>query len=61
MKKNNFEQICDAVQHGEDKTVEHTITHKKAKVLACRGTNFEVEITEEEHQNWAMQNCEENP
>ncbi len=61
MKNKKFERICEAVQHGEDKTVEHMITHKAAKVVACHGTNFEVELTEEEHQSWAMQNCEENP
>ena len=58
MKNQTFQNICQAVQSGELKKVEHQITHQKGRVLSCRGINFEV-TTEGSRQNWAMQNCEE--
>ncbi len=59
MKSQKFENICNAVQAGEKREIEHMVTHQKGKVLSCSGMNFEVE-TDGKHQNWAMQNCEED-
>lgn len=59
MEKKKFEKICDLVRHGEDKQIEHQITHSHGKVIDCHGTEFDVEI-DGKHQKWARQNCEES-
>ncbi len=59
MKNQRFESICRAVQDGQERRIEHMVTHQSGKVIACTGMNFEVE-TDGRHQNWAMQNCEES-
>ncbi|BCR06267.1 hypothetical protein DESUT3_33360 [Desulfuromonas versatilis] len=58
MKSQRFTSICQAVQNGQERHVEHQVTHQTGKIVACSGINFEVE-TDGRHQNWAMQNCEE--
>ncbi len=58
MKKQEYENICQAINAGQEHEVEHQITHQTAKVVACHGINFEVDLDGEQHQNWARQNCE---
>ncbi|NIQ97590.1 MAG: hypothetical protein GWO11_03425 [Desulfuromonadales bacterium] len=57
MKKKKFENVCQSVRLGDDKRIEHQVTHSEGKVVGCSGTEFEVQ-TDNKQQKWAMENCE---
>jgi hypothetical protein len=61
MKKQEFKTICSAVELGEEKVVEHRITHQHGKVVACDRSGFEVATADgdyEQLQHWERYNCE---
>ena len=56
MRHEEYENICQAVNAGEERYLQHTITHQVGKVFSCQpGDFFDVQI-DEEHKNWAMSN-----
>lgn len=60
MKKQEFRTICNAVEQGRDMTVEHQVTHRHGKVIACEGSGFEVATADGDHENrqhWERSNC----
>jgi len=56
MRHEEYENICQAVDSGEERFLQHNITHQVGKISACQpGDFFDVEI-DEEHKSWAMSN-----
>ena len=60
MRREEFENVCQAVSTGEDKFVKHIVTHRVGKILSCQegDREFEVDVSGE-HKTWAMENCKE--
>jgi len=56
MKRNRFEQICEDIEHGVAHAVEHEITHREGKVVACHRDSFIID-SEDHTERWARQNC----
>lgn len=57
MRREEYENICQAVNAGEERYLHHNITHQVAKVSSCRpGDFFDVQSEGDEHKSWAMSN-----
>jgi hypothetical protein len=57
MKANEFDQLCQAIESGEEKFVENVGSHEKGKVLFCSGNRLEVEVNGK-RETWALDSCQ---
>lgn len=56
MEEREFEQLCQAIEAGDEKFVENIGSHEKAKVLFCSGNRLEVEV-DGKRETWAVDSC----
>jgi hypothetical protein len=57
MEPEEFEQLCQSLEAGEEKFVENLGSHEKGKVMFCSGNRLEVEVNGK-RETWAMDSCE---
>jgi len=60
MRRQQFDQVCDAIRKGEHHSMEHQVTHRHGEVIGCQGDNFEVLTEDEKYQRWDRRNCSED-
>ena len=57
MRHEEFENLCQAVSSGNQRRVQHIITHQMGKVIACSTDDFlEVELNSGERKSWSKDN-----
>jgi len=57
MRHEEYENICQAVNAGKERYLQHNITHQVGKVSSCQpGDFFDVQVDDDEHKSWAMSN-----
>ena len=58
MDSKEFDNLCMALDSGEEKFVENLGSHEVGKVLFCSGNRLEVEIGQR-RETWASEFCKE--
>jgi len=61
MKHDEFISLCRAVTSGNERHVQHIITHQVGKIIACDLNDdfFEVEVQDGTHKTWSKDNVRE--
>jgi hypothetical protein len=57
MEPEEFDQLCHALEAGDEKYVENIGSQEKGKVLFCSGNRLEVEVNGK-RETWAMDSCQ---
>ena len=57
LRHEEYETICQAVSHGEERRVQHIVTHQSGKIITCTTDDFlTVELDNGEHREWSKDN-----
>jgi hypothetical protein len=58
MKNIQFEDLCRAVESGEEHFVENILNHHAGRLVACRGEEVDVDILGK-RETWSARDCQE--